>query len=144
LPFVWGSGFDFTYFYSRSLSLAVTNGGSRDRLVKYLALPYAMLVGSLPNDRGGLYMGIFNFFIVLPEVFISLGLGWVMHNYLDNNRLYAVVMGGLFLIVAAIAALRLEVLPINAPGAQAPGLVNAEPDVDGIKDELSQEPQSIA
>jgi maltose/moltooligosaccharide transporter len=112
-----------------------------------LALPYAMLVGSLPDDRGGLYMGIFNFFIVLPEVFVSLGLGWVMHHYLDNNRLYAVVMGGVFLIVAAIAALRLEVVPVAGADALQPGLIGG--DVPGDTDDattndLEQEPQSIA
>jgi maltose/moltooligosaccharide transporter len=112
-----------------------------------LALPYAMLVGSLPDDRGGLYMGIFNFFIVLPEVFVSLGLGWVMHHFLDNNRLYAVVMGGVFLIVAAIAALRLEVVPVAGADALQPGLIGG--DVPGDTDDattndLEQEPQSIA
>jgi maltose/moltooligosaccharide transporter len=111
-----------------------------------LALPYAMLVGSLPDDRGGLYMGIFNFFIVLPEVFVSLGLGWVMHHFLDNNRLYAVVMGGVFLIVAAIAALRLEIVPMSDPQASViDGNTNlaAEAAVDNL-DDLEQEPQSIA
>jgi hypothetical protein len=106
-----------------------------------------MLVGSLPDDRGGLYMGIFNFFIVLPEVFVSLGLGWVMHHFLDNNRLYAVVMGGVFLIVAAIAALRLEVVPVAGADALQPGLIGG--DVPGDTDDattndLEQEPQSIA
>ncbi|AFY69141.1 major facilitator superfamily MFS_1 [Thalassoporum mexicanum PCC 7367] len=109
-----------------------------------LALPYAMLVGALPDDRGGLYMGIFNFFIVLPEVFVSLGLGWVMHNFLGNNRLYAVVLGGLFLIVAAIAALRLEVVPFAGNDPLQPGMIGAEQFTDGDADGIEQEPQSIA
>ena len=66
-----------------------------------LAIPYAILVGSLPSNRTGVYMGIFNFFIVLPQLLISLGFGWVMNNILNNNRLLAVVIGGGFLIVAA-------------------------------------------
>lgn len=73
-----------------------------------LAMPYAILVGSLPPERSGIYMGIFNFFIVLPEIFISLGFGWVMQNILHNDRLLAVVMGGGFLIVAALLMQRVQ------------------------------------
>src|ERR1035437_10451664 len=43
-----------------------------------LSMPYAMLAGSLPAKRVGLYMGIFNLFIVLPEIGASLGFGWVI------------------------------------------------------------------
>ncbi len=67
-----------------------------------LAMPYAILAASLPPDRGGIYMGIFNLFIVLPEIALSLGLGWVMDNIFDNNRLLPVVIGGGCLIVASI------------------------------------------
>jgi maltose/moltooligosaccharide transporter len=47
-------------------------------------------------------MGIFNFFIVIPEILASLGLGWVMHHLLHNNRLAAVVTGGAFFVLAAL------------------------------------------
>ncbi len=73
-----------------------------------LAMPYAMLVGCLPPERSGIYMGIFNFFIVLPEIFVSLGFGWVMENLLHDNRLMAVVIGGGFLLVAALLTQRVE------------------------------------
>jgi maltose/moltooligosaccharide transporter len=67
-----------------------------------LSMPYAILAGSLPRDRTGVYMGIFNFFIVIPEIVASLGFGWVMSRVLDNNRLSAVVLGGVFLFIAAV------------------------------------------
>jgi maltose/moltooligosaccharide transporter len=73
-----------------------------------LAMPYAILVNSLPPDRNGIYMGIFNFFIVLPQIFVSLGFGWVMNNILHNDRLLAVVIGGGFLIVAALLMPRVQ------------------------------------
>lgn len=73
-----------------------------------LAMPYAILVGSLPPEQTGIYMGIFNFFIVLPEIFVSLGFGWVMQNILHNDRLLAVVIGGGFLIVAALLMQRVQ------------------------------------
>ena len=73
-----------------------------------LSMPYAILSGSLPPERTGLYMGIFNFFITLPEIIASLAFGWVMNTLLGNNRLLAVVGGGVFLILAATLAARVH------------------------------------
>ncbi|MBY0478225.1 MAG: MFS transporter [Chitinophagaceae bacterium] len=67
-----------------------------------LSMPYAMLSGSLPKEKVGIYMGIFNFFIVLPEIIASLGFGWLMRNVLNNDRLLAVQIGGALMIIAAI------------------------------------------
>jgi maltose/moltooligosaccharide transporter len=73
-----------------------------------LAMPYAMLAGSLPPERTGVYMGIFNFFIVIPEILASLFLGWVMLHLLNNNRLAAVLAGGVFLLLAGLLVLRVD------------------------------------
>ena len=67
-----------------------------------LSMPYAMPSGSLPKDKVGIYMGIFNFFIVLPEIIASLGFGWLMKNVLYNDRLLAVEVGGGLMILAAL------------------------------------------
>lgn len=67
-----------------------------------LSMPYAMLSGSLPKDKVGIYMGIFNFFIVLPEIIASLGFGWLMRNVLNNSRLLAIEIGGFLFIVASL------------------------------------------
>lgn len=67
-----------------------------------LSMPYAMLSNSLPKDKVGIYMGIFNFFIVLPEIIASLGFGWLMKNVLSNDRLLAVEVGGALMILAAL------------------------------------------
>ena len=66
-----------------------------------LIMPYAMLSGSIPPQRRGVYQGIFNFFVVLPEVVVALGFGWVMQYWLHDDRLLGVVVGGVSLIVAA-------------------------------------------
>ncbi len=73
-----------------------------------LSMPYAMLAGSLPPEKTGVYMGIFNFFIVTPEIVASLGFGWVMNHLLGNNRMAAVLCGGVFLVVAALLAQRVD------------------------------------
>jgi maltose/moltooligosaccharide transporter len=66
-----------------------------------LAMPYAMLAGSLPPAKTGVYMGIFNFFIVLPEIAAALCFDKVMGSVLHNNQVAAVMVGGGFLLLAA-------------------------------------------
>ena len=68
-----------------------------------LSMPYSMLAGCLPEGKIGIYMGIFNFFIVLPEIIASLFFGKIMENVLHNDRLLAVQIGGCLLCLAAIA-----------------------------------------
>jgi maltose/moltooligosaccharide transporter len=70
-----------------------------------LSMPYSMLAGVLPQEKMGVYMGIFNFFIVLPEIIASLFFGNIMENYLHNDRLTAVLIGGLLLCTAAVVCL---------------------------------------
>ncbi len=70
-----------------------------------LSMPYAILAGALPPDRVGVYMGIFNFFIVLPEIIASLFFGGLVKNYLHGNLVWAVMAGGVFLLLAAVALL---------------------------------------
>ncbi len=67
-----------------------------------LSMPYAIISKYLPPNKVGIYMGIFNFFIVLPEIIASLGFGWLMKNVLNNDRLLAVQLGGGLMILAAI------------------------------------------
>ena len=78
-----------------------------------LSMPYSVLAGSLPAEHTGVYMGIFNFFIVLPEIVASLGFGWVMNHLLNNNRLAAVIAGGVFMALAAVLMQR-----VVDPGAE--------------------------
>jgi maltose/moltooligosaccharide transporter len=70
-----------------------------------LSMPYAMLASTLPPNKMGVYMGIFNFFIVLPEIIATLSFGWIMEHWLHNNRLSAVMLGGALLGFAALLSL---------------------------------------
>jgi len=67
-----------------------------------LSMPYAMLAGVLPPNKVGIYMGIFNFFIVLPEIIASLFFGWIMEHWLNNDRMLAVEIGGGLMILAGV------------------------------------------
>ena len=93
-----------------------------------LSMPYAILAGSLPRERTGVYMGIFNFFIVIPEIVASLGFGWVMSHVLDNNRVHAVVAGGVFLFLAALLVWRIRDTSEAEAAATVPA---AQPAVSG-------------
>ena len=69
-----------------------------------LSMPYAILAGALPPERMGVYMGIFNFFIVLPEILAALTFGPLVKNYLGGNLVHAVMAGGVCLLIAAALA----------------------------------------
>lgn len=84
-----------------------------------LSMPYAILSGSLPDKKIGVYMGIFNFFITLPEICASLFFGKVMEHWLNGNRLAAVIAGGCFMILAALAVLRVKDHGRNSPPSLA-------------------------
>jgi maltose/moltooligosaccharide transporter len=77
-----------------------------------LSMPYSILAGSLPPEKTGVYMGVFNFFIVIPEIVASLFFGRIV-NWLStalprtfDARVGAVVAGGVFMSLAALLVLR--------------------------------------
>jgi maltose/moltooligosaccharide transporter len=67
-----------------------------------LAMPYAMLSDSLPSARMGVYMGIFNFFIVIPEIVASIALEPVVKQVFNNDPVKVVMLGGASMLVAAV------------------------------------------
>jgi maltose/moltooligosaccharide transporter len=77
-----------------------------------LSMPYAILSGALPAERMGVYMGIFNFFIVLPEIIAALSFGWLVDRFLGGNLVYAVMAGGFFMLLAAALAQLVEEKPV--------------------------------
>jgi maltose/moltooligosaccharide transporter len=73
-----------------------------------LAMPYAMLSNALPPAKMGFYMGVFNFFIVLPQILASVGLGWVMERLFGNDATKALLLGGVSVLIAALLTLRVR------------------------------------
>lgn len=65
-----------------------------------LAMPYAILAGSLPPEKMGVYMGIFNFFIVIPQITAAAILGFFVKNIVGGEAIYALLLGGASMIVA--------------------------------------------
>jgi maltose/moltooligosaccharide transporter len=71
-------------------------------------VPYAMLAGSIPSHKMGHYMGVFNAFIVLPQVCASLGLPAIMKQFPALDPLNVVVLGGVLLIIGGLLTLRVS------------------------------------
>jgi len=88
------------------LVLALALGGVA--WASILSMPYAILAGALPPQRIGVYMGIFNFFIVLPEILAALTFGPLVKNLLGGNLVAAVMVGGGFMLLAALLAQRVD------------------------------------
>jgi len=85
-----------------------------------LSMPYAILTGSLPHNKMGIYMGIFNFFIVIPEITQALTFGPLIRGIFGANNprspLYVVLVGGCFMLLASLLVLRVrDVADLDVP-----------------------------
>jgi maltose/moltooligosaccharide transporter len=67
-----------------------------------LSMPYAILTGSLPAHKMGIYMGIFNFFIVIPQILAATILGFLVKDLFGGESILALVLGGVSMIIAAV------------------------------------------
>jgi maltose/moltooligosaccharide transporter len=78
-----------------------------------LSMPYSILAAAIPSNRMGVYMGIFNFFIVIPEILSSLFFGWVMAHLLGNDRMKALIVAGVCFVAAALLMQRVHEVTIK-------------------------------
>lgn len=68
-----------------------------------LAMPYAMLAGSLPAAKTGAYMGIFNFTVAVPQIIAGLSAGWIVSSLFDNDAINIILVAGISMLCGAIA-----------------------------------------
>ena len=73
-----------------------------------LSMPYAILCGSLPPSKLGYYMGVFNFFIVIPQIIAAALLGFIVGHLFGGEAIYALLVGGASLVLAAVLTLQVE------------------------------------
>jgi maltose/moltooligosaccharide transporter len=76
--------------------------------------PYIMLAGSIPASRTGVYMGIFNMFIVIPMLIQTWTFDWVYSTFLNGSPANAISFAGVFLILASISVFLVRVVKVNA------------------------------
>ncbi len=73
-----------------------------------LSIPYAMLSGALPGEKMGYYMGVFNFFIVIPQIIAGTILGFMLTHFFNGEAIYILVAGGVSMIIAGLLSLRVD------------------------------------
>jgi maltose/moltooligosaccharide transporter len=68
-----------------------------------LSLPYALLSNNVPAHKMGVYMGIFNFFIVIPQLVAASVLGLILREFFDLQSIFGLVIGGVLMMLAGVA-----------------------------------------
>jgi maltose/moltooligosaccharide transporter len=100
-----GLGLISIHFVTDKYSLWLAMIGVGCAWASILSMPYAILIGSLPEKKLGFYVGVFNFFIVIPQLVAAGILGALLHNYFNNEASYALLIGGVSFFIAAILCL---------------------------------------
>jgi len=90
------------YFIHDPFALQFTMIGVGIAWASILAMPYAILSAAIPPERTGVYMGVFNFFIVIPEIIASVCFQPLVKYVFQSNPLYVVMLGGASLLIAAM------------------------------------------
>lgn len=103
-----GVGLISIYFLSSKTGLLLSMVGVGIAWASILSLPYAMLSGSLPSAKMGYYMGVFNFFIVIPQIVAATILGYLVKEFLWNDPVYAIIVGGCSMIISGLLTLRVQ------------------------------------
>ena len=102
---IGGISFASFYFIKDPNLLLVSELGIGLAWASILAMPYAILAGSLPAEKMGVYMGIFNFFIVIPQITAAAILGFFVKNIVGGEAIYALLLGGASMIIAGLFTL---------------------------------------
>lgn len=103
-----GAGLVSFYFITDPTLLWIPMIGMGIAWASILSMPYAILSGSLPAERMGVFMGIFNFFITIPQLVAASILGLLVRFMFDGEAIFALVLGGVSLFVAGLASLWVE------------------------------------
>ncbi len=105
---VGGVSFASIYFFSNPDLLWIPMIGIGLAWASILSMPYAILTGALPSHKMGVYMGIFNFFIVIPQIIAASLWGFIITTFFDSQPIWALVSGGVSLVVAGLAVILVE------------------------------------
>ena len=73
-----------------------------------MSMPYQILANSIPSNKTGIYMGIFNMFIVVPMIIQIFSMQFFVYDLLDKNPISVVQLAGIFLIIGGIFSLLIK------------------------------------
>jgi maltose/moltooligosaccharide transporter len=100
-----GLGLISVFFITNKFMLFASMAGVGIAWASILSMPYVMLSTAVPPARMGVYMGVFNLFIVIPQIVMSLIVPRIYNNVLGGDPRNAVVLGGISLLIAAVTVL---------------------------------------
>jgi maltose/moltooligosaccharide transporter len=100
-----GVGLISIFFAHNATMLNVSMIGVGIAWASILAMPYVILSSSIPSGKMGIYMGIFNFFITLPQIVNGLFGGWIEKHIYGSQPIYSIVLAGFCLIAGAVSVL---------------------------------------
>ena len=103
-----GIGLISFYFIRDPKLLMISMVGVGIAWASILSLPYALLSNELPAHKMGIYMGIFNFFIVIPQLVAASVLGLILREFFDLQGIYGLVIGGVLMIIAGLSTLLVD------------------------------------
>lgn len=103
-----GAGLISLYLFKDEKLLIISMAGVGLAWCSILAMPYAMLTQALPAHKMGVYMGIFNFFIVIPQILAATILGMLTRYFFNGNAILTIVVGGCSMILAGLLTLRIK------------------------------------
>ncbi|MFV8336357.1 MFS transporter [Flavobacterium sp. RSP29] len=103
-----GVGLLSIYFIGDKYLLLIPMLGVGIAWASILSMPYAMLSGALPAAKMGYYMGVFNFFVVIPQIVAATILGFIVKQFFQNEPIYALLIGGVSMIFAGLLTLRVN------------------------------------
>ena len=103
--FFGGLGLISYYFIRDPSILLVSMVGVGIAWASILSMPYAMLTDSLPSNKMGYYMGVFNFFIVIPQLVAASILGFLVVRFFDGEAIYALIIGGVSMMIAGVTVM---------------------------------------
>lgn len=103
-----GAGLISFYLLKDENLLIISMAGVGLAWCSILAMPYSMLTKALPANKMGVYMGIFNFFIVIPQILAATLLGIFTKHIFNGNAIMTIVLGGCSMILAAVLTLRIK------------------------------------
>jgi maltose/moltooligosaccharide transporter len=110
-----GAGLVATGFVTHPYWLILCMIGVGIGWASILSMPYALLSSTLPPERMGFFMGVFNCFIVLPQILAATLLGPIVNRFFNDNAMAAVMLGGGAMLAAALATVVL-VRPLQGDG----------------------------
>ncbi|MEZ4828523.1 MAG: MFS transporter [Bacteroidia bacterium] len=103
-----GLGLISIFFFKDPDMMVISMIGIGIAWASILAMPYAILAGSIPGGKMGIYMGIFNFFITGPQILNGIIGGPIVKHVYNSRPIFAIVIAGVFLLMGAVAVLAVD------------------------------------